>query len=85
MRQKFLMTREIAHLKAFGLAAETMDKGPLEIGDMDVEDEWVNKYFNDSTGSGDLGQDSQGPWNDPSQWEVVDNPAFAEFEEKQRL
>src|SRR6056297_2811553 len=45
---KFLMTREITHLKAFGAALESMDKGPLEVGDMAVQDEWVNKYFNDS-------------------------------------
>src|SRR6056297_567602 len=45
---KFLMTREITHLKAFGAALESMTKGPLEIGAMPVNEEWVNKYFNDS-------------------------------------
>lgn len=72
----FLMTREITHLKAFGAALESMDKGPLEIGEMPVEQEWVEKYFNDSTGSGELGDDASGPWNTGDDWEVVENPAF---------
>lgn len=73
---KFLMTREITHLKAFGAALEGLDKGPLEIGEMPVEEEWVNKYFNDSTGSGELGDDCDAPWNRDDDWEVVENPAF---------
>ncbi len=73
---KFLMTREITHLKAFGAALESLDKGPLEIGEMPIEEEWVNKYFNDSTGSGDLGEDQTGPWNQGGDWEMVENPAF---------
>ncbi len=73
---KFLMTREITHLKAFGAALESMTKGPLEIGEMPVEDQWVNKYFNDSTGTGEIGQDFEGPWNSGGDWEVVENPAF---------
>jgi Mn-containing catalase len=57
------MTREITNMKAFGIALETMDKGPLEIGDMPVEDEGVNTFFNDSTGQGEIGEDATGPWN----------------------
>lgn len=77
---KFLMTREITHLKAFGAALESMTKGPLEIGNEPIDEKWVNKYFNDSTGSGDLGDDYEGPWNSGVDWEVVDNPAFNEKE-----
>ncbi|HAH46213.1 manganese catalase family protein [Gimesia sp.] len=73
---KFLMTREITHLKAFGQALESMDKKPLEIGDLKPDDKWVDKYFNDSTGSGDLGDDYEGPWNSGKEWEVIENPAF---------
>ncbi|PQO37753.1 manganese catalase family protein [Bremerella cremea] len=73
---KFLMTREITHLKAFGAALESLEKGPLEIGNMPIDEKWVNKYFNDSTGSGELGDDYEGPWNTGGDWEVVDNPAF---------
>lgn len=73
---KFLMTREITHLKAFGAALESLSKGPLEIGEMPVEDEWVNKYFNDSTGEGELGMDYEGPWNTGGDWEVVENSVF---------
>ncbi len=73
---KFLMTREITHMKAFGAALESLSKGPLEIGDMPVEREWVNQYSNDSTGEGELGADFKGPWNSGDDWEVVENPAF---------
>lgn len=73
----FLMTREITHMKAFGKALESMSKGPLEIGEMPVDDEYVDKYYNDSTGSGDLGEDHTGPWNSGDEWDVVENPAFA--------
>ena len=72
----FLMTREITHMKAFGLALETLGKGPLEIGELPPNPEFVNKYFNDSTGSGELGDDSRGPWNQGGDWEFVENPAF---------
>lgn len=72
----FLMTREITHMKAFGAALESLGKGPLEIGERPVMDEYVNKYFNDSTGEGELGEDSTGPWNTGNGWEVVNNPAF---------
>ena len=75
---KFLMTREITHLKAFGQALESMDKKPLEIGNLKPDDKWVDQYFNDSTGSGDLGDDYEGPWNTGDEWEVVENPAFQE-------
>jgi len=72
----FLMTREIAHLKSFGAALESMCKGPLEIGELEPSAEWVDKYYNDSTGSGELGEDASGPWNSGKEFEVVDNPAF---------
>lgn len=75
---KFLMTREITHLKAFGLALESLGKGPLEIGDMPVVDEWVNKYFNDSTGEGEFGAvDVRGPWNEGDSWEYIQSSVVA--------
>lgn len=73
---RFLMSREIAHLKAFGRALESMDKDPLEIGDLSPDEEFVRPYYNDSTGDGDLGEDHTGPWNDADDVEVVENPAF---------
>ena len=74
----FLMTREITHLKAFGLALESLSKGPLEIGEMPVAEEWVNKYFNDSTGEGEFGAvDARGPWNEGDSWEYVQSPVIA--------
>jgi len=72
----FLMTREITHLKAFGAALESLGKGPLEIGDMPIDESNVNQYYNDSTGEGELGEDTTGPWNTGGDWKIVDNPAF---------
>jgi Mn-containing catalase len=75
---KFLMTREITHLKAFGLALESLNKGPLEIGSMPVDEKWVNKYFNDSTGEGEFGAvDGRGPWNEGNGWQYVQSPVIA--------
>lgn len=73
---KFLMTREITHLKAFGAALESMGKHPLEIGQIPPDEEYVNKYFNDSTGEGD----ATGPWNRGGDWEIVEAPAFKGLE-----
>ncbi len=73
---QFLMTREITHMKAFSAALESLGKGPFEIGEIEPSPEWVNKYFNDSTGEGEMGKDATGPWNTGGQWEKIDNPAF---------
>jgi Mn-containing catalase len=74
---QFLMTREITHMKAFMLCLESMGKPPLSIGLIPPSPEFVNKYFNDSTGAGDMGEvDATGPWNQGGDWERVDNPAF---------
>lgn len=74
----FLMTREIAHMKSFGLALESMEKRPLEIGEISPDKDFVNKYFNDSTGTGPQGEsDSRGPWNEGNGWEYVESPALA--------
>ncbi len=73
---RFLMTREITHMKAFMAALDSLPKRPLEIGEMPIDEQHVNQYFNDSTGEGELGEDASGPWNSGDDWEVVDNPAF---------
>lgn len=73
---QFLMTREITHMKVFSAALESLGKGPFEVGKIPPSEEWVNKYFNDSTGDGELGKDSEGPWNSGPPWERVENPAF---------
>lgn len=75
----FLMTREITHMKVFMAALESMEKGPLEIGKLPPDEEYVNKYFNDSTGEGETGEDATGPWNSGGDWEIVENPAFKEI------
>ncbi len=60
----FLMTREIAHMKSFMIALESLGKDPLEIGQLPPDPKFVNKYFNDSTGTGPDGEtDARGPWN----------------------
>ena len=74
----FLMTREITHMKAFGLALESLGKGPLEIGNLPPQEEWVNQYFNDSTGEGEFGAvDARGPWNEGNGWEYVQSPVVS--------
>ncbi|MBV9085750.1 MAG: manganese catalase family protein [Acidobacteriaceae bacterium] len=78
---KFLMTREITHMKAFMLALDTLGRGPLSVGDMLPNAEWVNKYFNDSTGTGDFGEmDQRGPWNEGGDWEFIQSPAVEAFQ-----
>lgn len=76
----FLMTREITHMKAFMAALDSLKKGPLEIGELPPDPAFVNQYFNDSTGEGEMGSDATGPWNSGGDWEVVHNPAFKELE-----
>jgi len=73
---QFLMTREITHMKAFMLALDTLVSDPLAVGNIPPSEEWVNKYFNDSTGEGPDGGDATGPWNTGNGWQVVDAPAF---------
>ena len=78
----FLMTREITHMKAFMAALESMDKGPLEIGKLPVDEDYVNKYFNESTGTGEMGEDSIGPWNSGGDWETSESPAIQEIKSR---
>jgi Mn-containing catalase len=73
---QFLMTREITHMKAFMAALDSMGKDPLEVGRIPPTPGLVNKFFNDSTGKGDEGeQDVRGPWNEGADIEYVDAPA----------
>ena len=73
---QFLMTREITHMKVFMTALESLGKDPLSIGKIPPSQEYVNKYFDDSTGEGELGKDARGPWNEGNGWEFVDSPAL---------
>ncbi len=73
---QFLMTREITHMKAFMAAMESLCKDPLKIGEIPPTPEVVNKYFNDSTGTGDEGEtDERGPWNEGDGIELIEAPA----------
>ncbi len=73
----FLMTREIAHMKSFMLALQSLGKDPLEIGQIPPDPQFVNQYFNDSTGIGPQGEgDARGPWNSDG-FEYSDSPALA--------
>jgi Mn-containing catalase len=77
---QFLMTREITHMKAFTLALESLGKPAFSIGRIPPTPVLVDQYFNDSTGTGDDGeQDVLGPWNEGGDWQRVDAPAFKEF------
>jgi Mn-containing catalase len=77
---QFLMTREITHMKAFMAALESLGKPALEIGHRPPTPELVNQYFNDSTGTGDMGdRDARGPWNEGDDWQYIEAPAFREL------
>src|SRR5687768_2413390 len=78
---QFLMSREITHMKQFTLALESMGKPPLSIGKIPPTPGIVDQFYNDSTGTGDLGeQDVRGPWNDGGDWEFVEAPAFQDLQ-----
>jgi Mn-containing catalase len=78
---QFLMTREITHMKAFTAALESLGKPAFSIGGIPPTPELVNQYFNDSTGTGDMGEhDARGPWNEGGDWEYVNAPAFGKPE-----
>ena len=74
---QFLMTREITHMKAFTAALESLGKKPFSIGKIPPSEDLVNKYFNDSTGTNEIGDvDARGPWNKGGDWEYVEAPAL---------
>lgn len=78
---QFLMTREITHLRAFMQALESLGKPALVIGAIPPTPEIVDQYYNDSTGSGDDGEeDLDGPWNTAEGIEVIDSPALTGFQ-----
>lgn len=62
----FLMTREIAHQKAFEKALYSI-KENFPPGKLPGNPEFTNKYFDLSQGEGNL----RGPWNEGDQWEYV--------------
>ena len=73
---QFLMTREITHMKAFAAALESMEKPAFSIGRIAPSAGVVNQFYNDSTGTGDMGEiDSRGPWNEGGDWQFVQSPA----------
>jgi Mn-containing catalase len=75
---KFLMTREITHMKAFTAALESLGKNPFSIGKIPPTASLVNQYFNDSTGQGDHGEiDTRGPWNQGGEWRYVTSPVIS--------
>jgi Mn-containing catalase len=79
---QFLMTREITHMKVFSAALESLGKDPFMVGAIPPSKDVVHKYFNDSTGEGELGKDARGPWNTGGEWEYEEAPAFAGMRKK---
>jgi Mn-containing catalase len=72
---RFLMTREITHMKAFTAALESLGKDRFSIGAIEPTPGLVDEYFNDSTGTGDEGEtDERGPWNEGGSWKIVELP-----------
>lgn len=77
---QFLMTREITHMKAFTAALESMGKPRFMIGRIPPTRGLVDQFFNDSTGAGEDGEiDARGPWNEGSDWQRVEAPAFQDL------
>jgi manganese catalase len=77
---QFLMTREITHMKAFAAALESLGKPRFSIGKIPPTPRLVNQFFNDSTGVGEDGEiDARGPWNQGTDLELVESPAFREL------
>ncbi len=78
---KFLMTREITHMKAFTAALESLGKDRFSIGRIAPTPNLVRQYFDDSTGTGDRGEpNARGPWNQGGDWELVVAPATKQLE-----
>lgn len=74
---QFLMTREITHMKAFAAALESLERPPFTIGRIAPSARIVNQFYNDSTGTGDMGEvDARGPWNEGDDWEFVESPVL---------
>jgi Mn-containing catalase len=65
----FLMTREVAHQKAFEKALYSIEPN-FPPGKLPGEPEFTDKYYNMSQGPGD----ARGPWNTGDQWEFVTEP-----------
>ena len=62
----FLMTREVAHQKAFEKALYAIPEN-FPTGKLPADPRFADTYFNMSQGPGD----ASGPWNEGPQWEVV--------------
>ena len=56
------MTREIAHMKAFSAALESLGKDPFSIGQLAPTPGLVNEHCNDFTDEGEFGKDGLGSW-----------------------
>jgi Mn-containing catalase len=79
---QFLMTREVAHLKAFTAALESLSKPRFMIGKIAPTAGLVDQFFNTSTGEGDEAEiDARGPWNQGKDVEFVDAPALATLQD----
>ena len=62
----FLMTREVAHQKAFEKALYSIEPN-FPPGKLPGQPQFTDKYFNMSQGAGD----ARGPWHAGDQWEFV--------------
>ena len=65
----FLMTREVAHQKAFEKALYAIEPN-FPSGKLPGMPEYTDKYYNMSHGPGD----GRGPWNEGKEWEFIADP-----------
>jgi Mn-containing catalase len=65
----FLMTREVAHQKAFEKALYSIQPN-FPPGKLPAEEKFASVYYNMSQGPGD----ERGPWNEGALWDFVEAP-----------
>jgi Mn-containing catalase len=65
----FLMTREVAHQKAFEKALYSIQPN-FPPGKLPAEEKFASVYYNMSQGPGD----ERGPWNQGELWDFVEDP-----------
>src|SRR5262249_6980212 len=78
---QFLMTREVAHMKAFTAALDSLGRPPFMVGRIPATAGLVDQFLNTSTGQGDAAEvDVRGPWNQKEDIEFVQAPALQALE-----
>jgi len=76
---RFLMTREITHMKSFMLALDNLGLDPLAVGQIPPTAGLVDQFLHDST-SGDAAVGSKVPAYIDGGFNIIDDPALMEVD-----